>query len=70
MVGLPFCHEGRLYNCAAVLANGIIPRACPQDLPAHGNEFYETRWFVSGAGVCETVTRDGLTFPLSAGAAV
>ena len=24
VVGLPFCHEGRLYNCAAVLANGAI----------------------------------------------
>ena len=34
VVGLPFCHEGRLYNCAAVLANGeiwaLVPKpTCP-----------------------------------------
>lgn len=31
VVGLPFCHEGRLYNCAAVLANGEIWGACAQN---------------------------------------
>ena len=66
VVGLPFCHEGRLYNCAAVLANGEIWALVPKTYLPNGNEFYETRWFASGAGVHETVSRDGLTFPLSA----
>ena len=65
VVGLPFCHEGRLYNCAAVLANGEIWALVPKTYLPNGNEFYETRWFASGAGVHETVSRDGLTFPLS-----
>ena len=38
VVGLPFCHEGRLYNCAAVLANGEIWALVPTDLP-NGNGF-------------------------------
>lgn len=41
-------------------------RLCPKPYLPNGNEFYETRWFASGAGVHETVSRDGLTFPLSA----
>ena len=45
VVGLPFCHEGRLYNCAAVLANGVIRALVPKTyLPNYG-EFYEKRWF-------------------------
>ena len=66
VVGLPFCHQSRLYNCAAVLGNGAIRALVPKTYLPNGNEFYETRWFVSGAGVHETVARDGLTFPLGA----
>ena len=65
VVGLPFCHEGRLYNCAAVLGGGAVRALAPKTYLPNGNEFYETRWFVSGAGVRETVERDGVSCPLS-----
>jgi NAD+ synthase (glutamine-hydrolysing) len=51
IVGLPWVHESKLYNCAAVLWNrrllGLVPK---QHLPTY-SEFYEARWFQSGKGV-------------------
>ncbi len=50
VVGLPVADGGRLYNCAAFVSPhgllGIVPKSY---LPAT-NEFYEERWFTSGAG--------------------
>ena len=66
LVGLPVRHNGKLYNCAAVVCKGQLLGLVPKTYLPNGNEFYETRWFASGAGVHETVSRDGLTFPLSA----
>ncbi len=44
-VGLPVRHEGRLFNCAAVLQAGRVLGVVPkQYLPAY-NEYYEPRWF-------------------------
>ena len=51
VVGLPVNDHGRLYNCAAVLQNGRVAGLVPKTYLPNGNEFYETRWFVSGAGV-------------------
>lgn len=49
LVGLPFEYAGVIYNCAAVIQNqhilGIIPKS---NLPTSG-EFYESRYFASGA---------------------
>lgn len=43
VVGLPYTHEGRLYDCAAVFKDGLllglIPKACPPPR--------EARWFAS-----------------------
>ena len=51
VVGLPYSHDGKLYNCAAVLNNeqivGIVPK---QYLPTY-KEFYEKRWFQPAAGI-------------------
>ena len=66
VVGLPLCHQGRLYNCAAVLKDGKVRALVPKTYLPNGNEFYETRWFVSGAGVEETVVRGGVSCPLGA----
>ena len=52
-VGLPVRNpwDGKLYNCAAVLHKGEILGLVPKThLPNYG-EFYEQRWFASGAGV-------------------
>lgn len=56
IVGAPLAlPDGRLFNTALVLARGRIVGAVPkQQLPNHG-EFYERRWFASGAGVRETL---------------
>ena len=45
LVGLPVRHNGKLYNCAAVLCNGELLGLVPKmHLPNYG-EFYERRWF-------------------------
>ena len=50
VVGLPFSLDGKLFNVAAVLGNGRILGIVPkQHLPTY-QEFYEGRWFQSGAG--------------------
>lgn len=67
-VGAPYrAPDGRLYNCAFVLHGGRVRGTVPKiHLPNYG-EFYERRWFSSGAGVEATVA-DGLlgTFRLGA----
>ena len=67
VVGAPWpLPDGRLLNCAFVIAGGRIVGAVPKaHLPNYG-EFYDMRWFASGAGLAETV-RDGRlgTFPLA-----
>ena len=43
--------DGRLFNAAAVIAHGRVAGVVPKTaLPNHA-EFYERRWFASGAGV-------------------
>ncbi len=45
VVGLPYVHEGRLYNCAAVIYGGRLLGLVPKtNLPNYG-EFYELRYF-------------------------
>ncbi len=50
VVGLPLAVGGKLFNVAAVLGGGRILGLVPkQHLPTY-QEFYESRWFQSGAG--------------------
>lgn len=64
-VGLPVLHEGRLYNCAAILAGGCILGLVPKTyIPNHG-EFYEHRWFSSGADILtDTINLNGNEIPI------
>ena len=49
VVGVPVRFRGHLYNCAAVLYGGEVCGIVPKiHLPNYG-EFYEYRWFTSGA---------------------
>jgi NAD+ synthase (glutamine-hydrolysing) len=52
VVGAPLAGpDGRLYNAAVVMGGGRIHGAVPKThLPTYG-EYYERRWFASGAGV-------------------
>ncbi|HLY12514.1 MAG TPA: NAD(+) synthase [Planctomycetota bacterium] len=68
LVGAPFqAPDGRLYDCAFVLHGGRIRGAVPKiHLPNYG-EFYERRWFASGAGVDLAISDERLgEFRLSA----
>lgn len=49
VVGVPVRVAGNLYNCAAVIHNGKLSGLVSKiHLPGY-NEFYESRWFSSGA---------------------
>ena len=48
-LGMPVRAGGKLYNCAVVIQKGKVLGVVPKTyLPNYG-EFYETRWFQSGA---------------------
>ena len=49
LVGVPVEYKTSLYNCAAVLVNGVVAGLVPKIHIANYNEFYEKRWFASGA---------------------
>jgi len=61
IVGAPYqAPDGRLYDTAFVIQGGHVRGAVPKiHLPNYG-EFYERRWFTSGAGVVLPVTDDRL----------
>ena len=51
VVGMPLVAGGRRYNCAVAFSQGEILGVAPKShLPNYG-EFYEPRWFASGADV-------------------
>jgi NAD+ synthase (glutamine-hydrolysing) len=66
IVGLPVNQRGRLFNCAAVLQGGLVRGLVPKTYLPNGNEFYETRWFVSAAQAERDFNQDGVHCPLAA----
>ena len=67
VVGLPFSEGGCLYNCAAVMQGGRLRGLTPKTYLPNGNEFYEARWFASGADAETVIRRDGVDCPLRTG---
>ena len=54
-VGAPWrLADGRMVNCAVMIGNGRVLGMVPKSFLPNYSEFYEQRWFVSGAGVNET----------------
>jgi NAD+ synthase (glutamine-hydrolysing) len=51
LIGAPLRKDGRLYNCAVVIADGKILGAVPKSYLPNYREFYEKRWFAAGAGI-------------------
>ncbi len=49
VAGAPVRYNDRLYNCAVVIRNGQIKGIVPKIYMPTYNEFYEARWFSSGA---------------------
>jgi NAD+ synthase (glutamine-hydrolysing) len=48
LVGLPVAREGRLYNCAALIARGRLIGVVPKTYLPNYREFYEGRQFTAG----------------------
>ena len=51
LVGAALAREGRLYNCAVVVARGRVLGVVPKTFLPNYREYYEKRWFASGAGL-------------------
>ncbi|MGZ8419348.1 MAG: NAD(+) synthase [Allosphingosinicella sp.] len=51
VIGAPIRRNGRLYNCALVVAKGRILGVVPKSFLPNYREYYEKRWFVSGIGL-------------------
>ena len=50
-VGMPVCHEGRLFNVAALLQKGRLLGVVPKTYLPGYKEYYEERWFASSRDV-------------------
>lgn len=51
VVGAPLAYQNRLYNCGVLLGDGKIVGIVPKVYLPNYAEFYEARWFASGAEV-------------------
>ncbi|MDE0178147.1 MAG: NAD(+) synthase, partial [Gammaproteobacteria bacterium] len=66
VVGAPWwLPDGRILNCAFVCRGGRVLGAVPKIAQPNYEEFYEKRWFASGAGIAIDVDDEALgRFPL------
>jgi len=51
LVGAALPRNGRLYNCAVVIARGRVLGVVPKTFLPNYREYYEKRWFASGFGL-------------------
>ena len=64
LVGAPLRRNGRLYNCAYVIADGRLLGVVPKTFLPNYREYCEKRWFASGMGLRDlTVEVAGQTAP-------
>ncbi|NEX92485.1 NAD(+) synthase [Caulobacter sp. 17J65-9] len=67
VVGAPVRREGRLYNTAVVIHRGRVLGVVPKTFLPNYREYYEKRWFASGAGLKGLSVRlAGQTVPFGA----
>lgn len=64
VVGLPVSHEGKVYNCAAVISQGRVEGLIPKSYLPNAREYYEQRWFSSGASYnkCNSLHKGEIPF--------
>lgn len=68
IVGLPFAHNGMVFNCAAVMQRGKLLGLVPKTFIPNYKEFYEHRWFAASTSLpadC-TIRFCGQSVPMSA----
>ena len=53
-VGVPMVLGGQMYNCAAVISDGVIRGIVPKTYLPNYKEFYERRWFSSSKDLHQT----------------
>ena len=64
LVGAPLRRGGRLYNTAVVISRGRVLGVVPKTFLPNYREYYEKRWFASGAGTAGlTLSVGGQTVP-------
>ena len=51
LVGAALERNGRLYNCAVAIARGRVLGVVPKTFLPNYREYYEKRWFATGAGL-------------------
>ena len=51
LVGAAIPRNGRLYNCAVAISRGRVLGVVPKTFLPNYREYYEKRWFASGAGL-------------------
>ncbi|RYD54333.1 MAG: NAD(+) synthase [Sphingomonadales bacterium] len=67
LVGAALRRNGRVYNCALAIARGRILGVVPKTYLPNYREYYEKRWFASGAGLNGLeITVAGQTVPFGA----
>ncbi len=66
LVGIPIAADNHIYNAAVVFGMGTIYGIVPKTYLPNYNEYYEARWFASGADLkTDTLTLCGQTVPFA-----
>ncbi len=64
VVGLPLLQDGKIFNCAAFLSDGVIVGIVPKIYLPSTQEYYESRWFASARTArFDSVEIDGVRVP-------
>lgn len=63
LVGAALPRNGRLYNTAVAIARGRILGVVPKSFLPNYREYYEKRWFASGAGTTGEIAIGGRSVP-------
>lgn len=64
LIGAPLRRDGRLYNCALIIARGELLGVVPKSFLPNYREFYEKRWFAHGRGITgQQIDVAGVTAP-------
>ncbi|MBM9460230.1 NAD(+) synthase [Nocardioides sp. zg-536] len=66
VVGAPLRVLNRVYNCAVVIQGGRVLGVAPKSYLPTYREFYEARWFASGATQSGTIELGGAEVPFGA----
>lgn len=66
LVGAALHREGALFNCAVAIQGGRLLGAVPKTYLPNYREFYEKRYFASGAGLGGTIRAAGQDIPFGA----